>query len=438
MLVRAHGIGGPGDLPVPLSWALAGAVFALVVSFTVLALAWSRPRYDPPGPGRPVPRLQTFVDATGTRAALRVLGLVVAAYVGWAVLAGPDLATNPALGFLYVLLWVGLVPLSLLFGPVLRALSPVRTVLEAVARVARVDPEHGVVPLPGWVGQWPAALTLLAFAWQELANPRSAYLGSVRVWLAGYLLVTLVGGAVLGTRWLAAADPFEAYSTLVSRLSPWDRDAQGRLVVRSPLAHLATTPAVPGLVAVVAVLLGSTVFDSASNSTAWVRFTQQSSVPGVVLSTLGVLAAVLLVGGLFTAAAVATPSRPDVRRSHLPRRLAHALVPIVVGYVVAHYLTFLVVTGTQTVAQLSDPLGRGDDLLGTAGLPTPLFLAYHPTLLATVQVLAVVLGHVVGVVASHDRATSILPRRDRLTGQLPLLGVMVVFTLGGLGLLFAG
>ena len=48
-----------------------------------------------------------------------------------------------------------------------------------------------------------------------------------------------------------------------------------------------------------------------------------------------------------------------------------------------------------------------------------------------------VLGHVLGVIAAHDRALNVLPERHQLTGQLPLLVAMVAFTVGGLYLLFA-
>ena len=58
-------------------------------------------------------------------------------------------------------------------------------------------------------------------------------------------------------------------------------------------------------------------------------------------------------------------------------------------------------------------------------------------MLATIKVLAVVIGHVLGVIAAHDRAVRILPPRHQLTGQLPLLFAMVAFTIGGLYLLFA-
>ena len=111
-------------------------------------------------------------------------------------------------------------------------------------------------------------------------------------------------------------------------------------------------------------------------------------------------------------------------------------MPIVVGYIVAHYLSYLVETGQQTLVQLSDPIGTGANLLGTADWQVSYWISQHPTFLAAVKVLAVVTGHVLGVIAAHDRAIKVLPRRHQLTGQLPLLFVMVFYTITGLYLLF--
>nr|WP_244892647.1 hypothetical protein [Mycobacterium asiaticum] len=69
----------------------------------------------------------------------------------------------------------------------------------------------------------------------------------------------------MGRRWLNRADPFDVYSLVVSRLSPFRRDAaSGQVAVGNPLDHLPSMPVRPGLVAVLAVLLGSTAFDSFS------------------------------------------------------------------------------------------------------------------------------------------------------------------------------
>ncbi|HEX6249476.1 MAG TPA: hypothetical protein VFZ64_16520, partial [Nocardioidaceae bacterium] len=266
-MVFAHGVGGAQDLPIPAEFAIAGASAALAVSFIVLALAWRNPRYDAATSGRPAPAwLARLVDSPVFAWTLRLLGLAFFLYVVWAALAGPDLLVNPTFGVVYVLLWVGIVPASLLFGPFYKAVSPVRTLNLLIARVLGGDPERGMYDLPRWVGYWPAALGLFAFVWLELVYPGSTYLSPVRLWFAVYLAVLLVGSALFGTRWLERADPFEVYSTLVGHLSVFGRREDGTLVLRSPLANLDTVVPGPGLVAVVSVLFGSTAFDSFKDS----------------------------------------------------------------------------------------------------------------------------------------------------------------------------
>jgi len=433
----AHGIGGAKDLPVSPELAIAGAVAALTISFTVLAIAWRQPRYDEATSGRPAPvPLARLVDSTGFRVALRVVGLVVFAYGGVAAVLGKDLLTNPVFGMFYVWWWVGLVPLSLLFGPVWKAISPVRTINLAFARLSGSDPDRGLYDYPERLGHWPAAVGLFAFVWMELVYPYSTDLGPVRLWCAIYVAVMLLGGALFGSTFYERADPFEVYSSLVGKLSVWGRRGD-LLVFRSPLANLDTVPVRPGLVAVVAVLFGSTAFDSFKDSTRWVKFVQGTDVSTYLLNNLALLTFCVGVGLVFAGGCVLTGVVDDIRHSDLPNQFAHSVVPIVVGYVVAHYLTYLVEIGQQTLIQASDPLGNGSNLLGTGDWSVNYWLSYHPTLLATTKVLAVVLGHVVGVIAAHDRAMKILPPRHQLTGQLPLLFAMVAFTVGGLYLLFA-
>ena len=86
-ITLAHGIGGAKDLPIPAELAIVGAVGALVVSFTVLAIAWRAPRYDESKTGRPAPEwLARTVDSTAYRVTLRVLGIVGLGYAAMASL----------------------------------------------------------------------------------------------------------------------------------------------------------------------------------------------------------------------------------------------------------------------------------------------------------------------------------------------------------------
>ncbi len=435
--ISAHGLGGAKDLPIPSELAIAGAVAALVISFTVLAVAWREPRYDAATSGRPAPAwLDRLVSSRALAVSARVLGMAFFLYVGAAAVFGKDSLINPFLGTFYVLLWVGLVPASLLFGKFFKAVSPARTIAMLFARISGVPEGQGLYAYPARLGYWPAAAGLFAFVWLELVYPGSTDLGPVRLWVAAYLGIMLIGSAVWGTTFLARADPFEVYSSLVAKLSVWGR-RDGVLVIRSPLANLDTLVARPGLVAVVGVLFGSTAFDSFRESTPWLKLVQSMSASRVLPDTLALVCFSVGVALVLTLATMATGVTSETPRRALPDLFAHSVVPIIVGYIVAHYLTYFFEYGQQTLIQLSDPFSRGDDYLGTADLQINYWLSMHPTFLAVTKVVAVALGHVVGVVAAHDRAIKLLPRRHQLTGQLPLLVAMVGFTVGGLYLLFA-
>ncbi|MBE3014017.1 hypothetical protein IL992_33285 [Microbispora sp. NEAU-D428] len=79
-----------------------------------------------------------------------------------------------------------------------------------------------------------------------------------------------------------------------------------------------------------------------------------------------------------------------------------------------------------------------NSLDGMAGLqPAPGLTALVVVLGDTLQVTVIVIGHVLGTVLAHDRALALFPRRTAVLGQIPLLVLMVVYTIVGLLLLFA-
>jgi len=435
-VLPAHGIGGREDLPLPLGLTVVGAAVAVVVSFVALGLLWREPRLDGAGRGRPLPPgLARVIDAPWTRRALGLLGLVA---FGWTLLAlvfGMDDARNPVPWVVFVLLWVGLVPVSVLLGPVWRRLDPLRTLHAGLNRAARLDPAEGVRPLPPRLGLWPAAAGLLAFTWLELVDPDNATQGTLR-WAVGlYCGVQLVAALAYGSRWFDQAEAFETWSRLFSLVGPVGRRADGVLVVRAPLAGLDALPATPGLVATTCVMLGSTAYDGLSGSTAWVGFVQEHGYPRLVIGTLGLLATVGAVGLLFVACTRAAGAIAGRGGRDLPGAFAPSLVPVALGYVVAHYYSLLVLEGQRALVRLSDPLGIGADWLGTAHL-TPSYGLITPALVANLQVGAIVLGHIGGVVVAHDRAVRLFPPRRAVLGQLPLLALMVALTCLGLLLLF--
>jgi hypothetical protein len=341
---------------------------------------------------------------------------------------------NPLPWFLYIVFWVGLVPLSLLFGPVWRVVNPLRTIHEGVSRAAGSDPERGLRELPATLGYWPAAAWLAAFAWLELVMPDRANPRTLGILLVVYAVANLAAAAVYGAAWFGRGDGFEVYSSLIGRLAFLGRRPDGRLVLRNPLDGLAGLGAEPGLVAVVVVLLGSTAFDGITRSQQWKSWIGNATGwPSVPKSTLVLALCMAVVAGTYVLATRRSghPAGADPRP--LPGAFVHSVVPIAVGYAIAHYFSLLVLEGQQAWILASDPFASGANWFGT-GHWTIDYTIVSPRAIALVQIGAIVTGHVLGVVAAHDRAVSLFEGRAAVRGQYPLLLVMVLYTLAGVAL----
>jgi hypothetical protein len=435
VLIPLHGIASRRDLPLPFSFVVAGAVLALVISFAILIFAWRMPRFTRVG-GRDLPRLTAVVDSRAVQLIARALVLATYAWAGLAMMAGQDLLTNPIFGFVFVWMWVGLVPISLLLGQFWRATNPLRTIHRGLCAVARVDPEQGLLSLPAGIGVWPAAIGLFGFGWLELVQPDRTTLAVLRVWALAWLVILVLGAIVFGQRWIGAADPFEAYASTIAQMSIFRRVGdQLRLV--NPLAGLNAWRAPPGATAVVAALLGSTAFDSFTNTSWWIRTVQNSALPTVLWGTAGLLTMVIIVFVTFSLGAAWMGRYGDRPAWEYPRLMVGSLLPIVLGYVVAHYATLLIVEGQRVAINFSDPLGRGWNTFGSAEMGVNSAIFNHPTGIAVMQACAIVGGHVFGIICAHEKAIALLPPDRAVRGQLPLLLVMIGYTCAGLLLLFS-
>jgi hypothetical protein len=435
MLIPLHGIASRRDLPLPFSLVLIGAVLALVISFAILIFAWRQPRFERVG-GRPVRGLTVVVDNPVVTLIARALVLATYAWAGLAMMVGQDLLTNPIFGFVFVWMWVGLVPISLLLGQFWRATNPLRTIHRGLCAVARIDPQQGLVTLPAGVGVWPAAVGLFGFGWLELVQPDRTTLAVLRLWALAWLVILILGAIVFGQRWIGATDPFEVYASTIAQMSIWRRVGDELRLV-NPLAGLNAWHAPPGATAVVAALLGSTAFDSFTNATWWIQTVQNSAVPTVVWGTGGLLAMIIIVFVSFSLAAAWMGRYGDRPATVYPRLMVGSLLPIVLGYVVAHYATLLIVEGQRTAINFSDPLGRGWNVFGSAEMGVNSGIFNHPTAIAMTQLCAIVGGHVLGIVCAHEKSVALLPPDRAIRGQLPLLLVMISYTCAGLLLLFS-
>lgn len=402
MSVLAHGIGQSQDLPLPLDLVLQAGAATVVISFLGSALLWRRPRLTGGVERRP--------HTTWWRRPARLVVLAVSLYIAVNALLGPRDAANPAAHAVFVWLWVGLIPLSVLFGPVWRAVNPLRTLFGLLPRLRPGGRRSTADGLARIAGPWPATVALLAFVWLELIAPGRTDPLVLGLCILGYAVVQLSAAASAGEEWFARGDCFEVYSDLAGRLSPFRW--------RPPLSGLAADrPIGSGRAAFLSVWWGSTIFDSASGAPAWAGFVQRAGhrIPYATAALFLICAVVLL-------AVRKLSGRLDVTNS---------LIPIAVGYTLAHYLTLLLVEGPRGALLLIQQWGLAD---GMAWTLTP-----DPRVISILQVTLILLGHALSVLTAHDMALAEAPDRPplaTLADELPVVLFMIACTWTGLFLLF--
>lgn len=442
----AHGIVGKTDLPIPrwlFAWA---AAVVLVISFVALATLWPRPRLAQVR-ARTLARVPRLLDPL-----CGLIGVALFVLVVYAGFAGTQTATaNLADTFIYVLFWVGLPFASMLFGDVFRVFNPWRTIARAAGWAAARVPGAGELPkpiaYPERLGRRPAAVLIFGFAWLELIYVQHQDPSRLAVLSLVYAAIQLVAMSIYGIEpWTSRGDGFSVYFNLFARLAPldWKRD---RVELRPPLAGIASLEPAPGTIALLATMIGSTSFDGFAQGSTWNSiephiqsfFHSLGASPENALElagTVGLIGAILVIGGLYWLGILGMRSvGGPLRADELARRFVHSLVPIALAYVIAHYFSLLAYSGQATSYLISDPLGDGSNIFGTASSQID-YSILTPNSIWFVQVGALVLGHAAGLTLAHDRALELYPRLAQATrSQYWMLAVMVGFTSLGLWLL---
>ena len=411
--VAAHTLNATYTSRLPLAVYVVGAALTVALSFAFVIV-------------RDVRAAAPALDAAGSlppawlRYLLRAIGLL-----GWAWIIAQGIAGGSSDGevatlFLWVYGWVGLAIVCALLGPAWHFLDPFSTLHDlGAAAMARLG-VGGWAPAdyPARLGHWPATIGFAAFVWLELVIQAGA--STLFVVVVGYTAFTLAMMAQFGRdAWRSQGETFTVWFRLLGRLA-WFRlvDEDGRVTKRTFGSGLLEPGWSAADVTLVAFGVSSIIFDGLSQTQA---FFDLFGAPGVLERTV-ILFAFL---GLVVLLAF------GVARTVGLGAVGAGLLPIALGYLIAHYLTYLLIDGQRILIAISDPFQKGWDLFGTAfHQPTGAWLP--PGLVWTVQLAAVVGGHMLGawgghVVAAADAPPGIgapaLRRR-----QLPLAVVMVGLT----------
>jgi hypothetical protein len=398
----------------PLAVYLAGAAMTVALSF--LFVLARDVRATPPSTSTPA-----HLPPAWLRLGLRILGIVAWLWIVAQGIVGGASAGSVAPLFLWVYGWVGVALVSAAIGPAWHFLDPFSTIYDFGAWVVRRLGVQAWTPAdyPDRLGRWPAVIAFVGFVWLELVD-KGGGPSTLFVVLVGYTAFTLAMMAQFGRdTWRANGETFTVWFRLLGRLAPFGlADETGR-VRRRPFVSGLLEPGWRVSDAVLTALgVGSILFDGLSQTQFWFELFGAPGVPGETLLLVGWL-------GLLVAAALLLTRIVGVEAT------GAGLLPIAVGYLIAHYLTYLLIDGQNILVAISDPFQQGWDLFGTAfheasGAWLP------PGLVWTLQLASVVGGHMLGAWAGHVNAAAHAPAgADPATirrREIPLAVVMVALT----------
>jgi hypothetical protein len=442
----AHGFDERHDLPAPLTHFMAGAALAVALSF-LLAVFFARSA-PANAPGRRADGDAAFTLPASLCLTVRLASLLLFAVTVAAALVGTaDPMMNLAPTLVWIVWWVGLSLLVACIGNIWPLLDPWATLFDGADALARRFGARSGIALdwswPVAVGAWPAVVLLLAWSWLEIVYPLAAVPWRVGCAALAWTAVTLLGMLCFGReRWRSHGDVFAVYFGLLGRMAPFAMRSDGRgVVVRAPGSALIAPSAGRGWpaggVAFVLAMLSTVLFDGLHGSQAWPWFEgvlarvvpQGAAVGPKVAGTAGLvlvwLVFLLAYGGTcwITAKAGGGESAAAVAREFAP-----TLVPIAVGYNVAHNFSSLVEQGQNMLYLLSDPFGWQWNLFGTAQLHTRSGLV-DARMTWYVAIAMVVLGHCIGVWLAHRVALRDRRRPlDAVRHALPLVLLMLAYT----------
>ncbi len=484
----AHGFGQRYDLPVPLLLWIVGAGATILLSFVLVAMfaRGSQSASDYPR----VNLLRWRIARTLSRPILlfvfRIIGVIV---FGVTLVAGffgdPDPYKNLIPVLVWVIWWVGIVYVCALVADVWTLVNPFRTLFFCaewcVRRWLRCELSL-YKPYPKAMEVWPAVVGLLIFFWAELLWPGGSIPLNLAIAISLYSCVTWIGMFIYGREiWLQNADPFSLvfsvfarFAPLEIRVRPGSREkcpgylcrylsgdcingyvclAQSEPVqlewnLRPFAVGLSNHRKVPvSMMVFVLILLASVTFDGILETPLWITILDRSL--GHEIFIVGNLALVLfpmlfcLVYIFFCWIMLHCAMRVDKRSTNWDAKTSLeigcvfvlTLVPIAIAYHLAHYLSFLFVTGQYVVPLISDPLGLGWNLFGTAEYQANIGVI-NAKVAWYIAVIAVVFGHVFSVYIAHLVARrTFRDSRAAFWSQIPMIALMVLYTMLSLWIL---
>ncbi len=464
-IALAHSFGQLYTLPVPLWLYGWGAAATLIVSFVVAALFMSAPSISSttrPRVSGSVPLNALHQRLQHTVPTLRLFGVfILLLCIATGFLGHRDPLRNFSLTFFWIIFVLLFTYLTPFIGNFYAALNPWRSLANGIGRIWH-NFSRGRINYPRALADWPALLLYLGFIWFELFG--SGRPKPLATFLTAYTLLNLLGVWLVGARsWFRHCEFFSVFFRLIALMAPLDYQRgepgkAGRLSLRWPVTGLLQErPSHISTVAFALAMLSTTAFDGLKATQSYSMLfwgdpsgwlTQWHGVHPikaievfmpwyVAWQTLCLLTSPFIYLGLYLLTLKLAKRLTGSQRSisQLALDFGYTLLPIAFVYHLTHYATVILNHGLKIISLASDPFGWQWNLFGTlhsfrAPILPDMAMVWHS------QVGMILLGHIVSVWLAHRVALQVFGTRGKaMKSQLPMLALMIAFTIAGLWIL---
>lgn len=417
----AHGFGQRIDVPVPLWLIILSGGITVLVSFLFLIFFGSKiaktEKDFPHKNAIPTDMIPTITHL------VRYASVVLFALIIVASFFGTGLAPyNFASVFIWVIFGVGLAYIAFLVADVWPVVNPWQNIMKLWSEKQK---HH---EWPKKLNHWLAVFLLFAFLWFENIYPFPSQPKILGIAIIIFSFITFMGMSKYGVRsWTTYADPFAHIYRFLGKFAPITT-AQKEIIARPYAVGLIDKSELTISETVfILLMLAGISFDGLKGTSLYLIITTQLTqlaLPLLISETV----LFLCVYAIFITAYFLICRLVDNKAWSY---FILSLIPIAAGYELAHFATLLLLDGQRIIYLISDPLGLGWNLFGTAGYTiTSSFL--NLKYLWYFQIVVILIGHIIAVWIA-DRIALLLYKPSEVTKtQIPLIALMIIYTMSSL------